>query len=172
MARQCKCAITGEIGDTDNFVKINNKYYKNQEIYDKTQAEKILHKEIVNYICYEFLNYKKGQKFNTILIRKLNELKFYSNEIILATIKNQDENIKKAIRQKDFNSEFNKIAYIFGIINNNINQMYEDSKKIKKQETQSKKSNSIDTDIDMVKIGNNAHENKKDISKFLEGDEI
>ena len=44
MARSCKCAITGEVGTTDTFVKIGSKYYKSQEIYDADQRKKQTYK--------------------------------------------------------------------------------------------------------------------------------
>jgi hypothetical protein len=173
MRRKCKCTITGEIGYTDEFIKIKNKYYKSQEVYDEFQKPKTLYRKIVDHICYEFLNYEKGQKFNTILTRKLNELNFYSNEVILETIEQQDEKIKKALRQKDFENESLKIAYIFGIINNNINQVYEDKKRVKSRQNSEMKIICIDTARDMADINNNNNQkDRKDISKFLGDDEV
>ena len=80
MARPCKCAITGEKGTTDTFVKINGKYYKSQEIYDADQKSKAKRKELIDYVCREFLRYGNGQPFPTslpisilkILPRKMN----------------------------------------------------------------------------------------------------
>ena len=76
MARPCKCAITGEKGTTDTFVKINGKYYKSQEIYDTNQMKKAKRKELIDFVCREFLGYGNGQPFPTSLPKKLNELSF------------------------------------------------------------------------------------------------
>lgn len=34
MARRVMCSVTKELGDASEFIKIKNKYYKNQEVYD------------------------------------------------------------------------------------------------------------------------------------------
>ena len=63
MARPCKCAITGEKGTTDTFVKINGKYYKSQEIYDANQMKKAKRKELIDFVCREFWGTEMGNRF-------------------------------------------------------------------------------------------------------------
>jgi hypothetical protein len=168
MGRKCKCAITGEIGNTDIFIKIKGRYYKSQEIYDKWQKPRELFRKIVDYICFEFLNYQKGQKFNTILTKKINEYSFYGNEVLFKTIQLHRDRIKQALSQKDFNNESLKIGYIFGIINNNINDVYKELKQGK--ETNHDNANYIEDNTNSIDIDN--HQKNKDISKWLGDDEV
>ena len=120
MARSCKCAITGEVGTTDTFVKIGSKYYKSQEIYDADQRKKQTYKELIDYICREFLGYGNGQPFPPILPKKIKELSFYSNEVILETFKECTNDIHYWLEHKQFSNEYSMISYMFTILIGNI----------------------------------------------------
>lgn len=169
MSRKCKCQITGEIGTTDTFVKINGKYYKSQEVYDQHKTNIELYKKIVNIIAEEFLNYDRNQVFPTLLTKKLKELEFYPNEVILKTVEKNYETIKYWMNVKDFSNDVGRISYIFAIIKNNINDVY------KKWKTENEKHKTIDntikniTDINIDVINNNPQQ--KDLRKWLEEDE-
>lgn len=168
MARKVKCAITHEYGTSDTFVKIKGRYYKSQEVYDAEQERKAKRRQLINYICTEFLGYGSGQPFPTSLPRKLQELSFYDDDVILETFKQNATNIHYQIEHKQFNSEYNKIAYIFAIVRNTIADVNSSILRKKKQE---RKSVSVElectdlNDIGTIKKG-------KDISKFLDEDDL
>ena len=168
MARRCKCAITGEIGTTDTFVRINGRYYKSQQIYDAEQMRKAQRKELIDYICREFLGYGNGQPFPTSLPIKLKELSFYDDSVILETFKQCASEIDYQLEHKQFASEYNKVAYIFGIVKSRIADVNAEIIRKKKQENFQKPIN-IECN-DMSNVGTKIQ--GKDISSFLDDDEF
>ena len=42
MARRVRCSVTKELGDPSDFIRVGNKYYKNQDVYNNYKKEKIL----------------------------------------------------------------------------------------------------------------------------------
>lgn len=168
MPRSCKCAITGERGTTDVFVKINGKYYKNQKIYDDAQQKKAKRKELIDYICREFLGYGNGQPFPTSLPKKINELSFYDDEVILETFMRCHSEIDYRLRYKRFNSEYGKLSYIFAIAKDSIADVYTEFVHKKKQR-QVSESTELECG-DLTDIGTKSR--GKDISQFLCDDEF
>jgi hypothetical protein len=169
MARAVKCQITHEIGNTDTFVKINGKYYKSQEIYDDYKKQSYLHKRIVDIIANDFLDYQQGQIFPTVLNKKLKELEFYPNEVILQTIEKNYDNIKYWMASKNFSNDIGKISYIFAIIKNCINDTYKDWKRNKEIKVHENNTN-IDLSLDIKEI--NTTQKGKDITSWLEEDDL
>lgn len=168
MARSCKCAITGEIGTTDTFVKIGSKYYKSQEIYDAELQRKAKRRELIDYICREFLGYGNGQPFPTSLPKKIKELEFYSDDIILETFKKCSPEINYQLEHKQFSSEYGKLSYIFAIVKNNIADVYTEVQRKQKQDEISRK-----TEIECDNLSNVGTKTRgKDISSFLDDDEF
>lgn len=168
MARKVKCAITGEYGTNESFIKIGTRYYKSQEIYDKDRRRKDLHKKIVDTILNEFLDYQQGQVPSSLLFKKLKELEFYDNEVILKTIEQQSDTIKYWMSNKEFKNENGKIAYMFAIIKGSINDVY---KEWRRERDLEKKLQKVDYNIPInVDIMANRQEGK-DLSKWLEDDE-
>lgn len=170
MARQCKCQITGEVGTTDTFYKANNgKYYKSKEVYDIWNKENENRKKVIEKFAVDFLDYKPGQVFPTVLTKKLKELEFYGYDVINRTIDKAYNSIQYAIQHKDFKNDIGKISYIFAIIKNNINDVYRQvlrEEKIKeKQKTQTDHFESI-SESELMNIG--SKKKAKDISEFLE----
>ena len=168
MARSCKCAITGEIGTTDTFIKIGSKYYKSQEIYDADQRKKEAYKQLVDYICREFLGYGNRQPFPPILPKKIKELSFYSNEIILETFKECADDIHYCLEHKQFSNEYGKISYMFSIVKGHIADVAKKEKRMAASNEQVK-NNMIECD-DLSSIG--FKKQGKDISRFLIDDEF
>lgn len=120
MARKVKCALTKEPGTSDTFYKADNgKYYKSKEIYDawhsdvqkRTQARKLL---------LEYMDWKEGEPFPTLLTKKLKELDYYSGQVILDTVCTCSSSLEWAIKNKNFLSTTSKIHYVFAIISNKI----------------------------------------------------
>ena len=125
MARQCKCQVTGEKGTTDIFYKADNgKYYKSKEVYDIWNKENEDRKNVIERFAVDFLDYKPGQVFPTVLTKKLKELEFYGYDVINRTIDKAYNSIQYAIQHKEFKNDVGKISYIFAIIKNNINDVY------------------------------------------------
>lgn len=168
MSRKVKCYVTGEEGTNDTFVKIGTHYYKSQAVYDEYRHEIDTRKTIVTKIAMDFLGYQCGQKFPTYIQNKLNELKFYSNDVILATIDKYYDTIKYYMDNKEFKNESGKIAYIFAILSNNINDVYK-SYRVAKKETKEHKTEMISSttiNLPTPKVKG------KDISDWLEDDDI
>jgi hypothetical protein len=169
MARKVKCAITGEDGTNETFIKIGSKYYKSQEIYDQDRRCKDLHKKIVDIILNDFLNYQQCQIPSSLLFKKLKELEFYDNEVILKTIEQQSDTIKYWMNNKEFQNDNGKIAYLFAIIKGSINDVHKEwerNKIVQQKENQT----SIDINIDIKQI--NTSQKGKDITAWLEDDDI
>lgn len=168
MARKVKCAITGEYGTNETFIKIGTRYYKSQEVYDEDRRCKDLHKKIVDTILNEFLDYQQGQIPSSLLFKKLKELEFYDNEVILKTLYQQSDTIKYWMNNKEFKNENGKVAYMFAIIKGCINDVYKDWKREKDLERKLQGADyniPIDMDVEVNK------QEGKDLSKWLEDDE-
>lgn len=136
MGRRVKCQVTGEYGDSDEYVKINSKYYKSQEVYDEFKRQNELRQQIIYVIADQLLGYEKGQVFPTLMLHRLKELDFYPNEVILETIQKIQNSLSWTLQHKDFKSDTNRINYIFAAIKNHINDTYKDYKAKKHEEYQ------------------------------------
>ena len=168
MARKCKCAITGEIGTTDTFVRINGRYYKSQQVYDADQKKKAQRRELIDYICREFLGYGDGQPFPTSLPKKLKELSFYDDSVILETFKRCSQKIDYQLEHKQFANEYNKVSYIFAIVKDSIADV---SSELARKEKQDKFQNPVNIECnDLSALGTKTQ--GKDISSFLSDDEL
>jgi hypothetical protein len=168
MARKVKCSITKEEGTNETFYKVNDKYYKSQEIYENDKLQKQLYKEIIDYVCNDFLNYKQGQIFPTSLTKKLKELSFYDNEVILKTLKTKSKEIDYWLQNKTFDSDYGKVSYIFAIVKNSINDIY---KQWKHEKDIIKREITIDTSVTVDEIPI-SHKQKGSILEFLEEGDI
>lgn len=167
MARQCKCQVTGEKGTTDTFYKADNgKYYKSKEVYDIWNKENEDRKNVIERFAVDFLDYKPGQVFPTVLTKKLKELEFYGYDVINRTIDKAYNSIQYAIQHKEFKSDVGKISYIFAIIKNNINDVY---KQVVQEEKRIETVCEIDNEVDIDNIQTNHKE--KNIKKWLEDDD-
>lgn len=168
MARKCKCAITGEIGTTDTFIKIGSKYYKSQAVYDADQEKKESYKRLVDYICREFLGYGNGQPFPPILPKKIKELSFYSSDVILETFKECSSDIHYWLEHKQFSNEYGMISYMFSIVKGSIADVAKKEKRMAASKEQLK-NNMIECG-DLSDIG--SKKQGKDISRFLDDDDL
>ena len=172
IGRKVKCRLTGETGSSDDFIKIDGKYYKNQQVYDAWNKENEGRKKVIEIIAFDFLGYRQGQVFPTVLTKKLKELEFYGYDVILKTVEKSRSAIEYSMNTKDFSSDIHKISYIMAIIKNNINDVYREfqrtEKIIEKQESKTKELGTINDEV-MMSIG--SKQKAKDISDFLEDDE-
>lgn len=165
---RCKCVVTGEIGTTDTFIKVGNKYYKNQEVYEADRKRKAEWKELIDYVCREFLGYEKDQPFSTLLPKKIQELSFYEYGVILETFKKCSSEIKYQFEHKYFKNESNKISYMFAIVKNSLADVNDEINRKRKQEEFQKPI--IMESNDLSNVGSTKQ--GKDISSFLNDDEL
>ena len=162
MARKVRCAVTREYGTSDTFIKIGNKYYKSQQIYDEYEKEKVYRQKILDMISVDFLDYSPGQTFPTLIVKQLKQLDFYSKEVIYQTFLKCYDNIMYYLKNKDFKDDCAKIRYIFAIIKNNINDVYKADKIQKARKIEESQHEFADIErAGIIQKG-------KDISKWLE----
>lgn len=166
--RMVKCYVTGEYGWPDEFIKRDGRWWKDQETYDEYQTNLMYYHKIKDMIC-DLLDYEPGQIFPTVFAKKLKELDFYGYECIYKTFLIHEKDLMFWTHHKEFDTDYGKIAYIFAIVKNNINDVYRQMKKEKRQqEIQERKvydaPDEFDADIQSV-----PHDNK-DISKWLGDD--
>jgi hypothetical protein len=129
MARKVKCRITGEVGTSDVFIKVDKYYYKSQDIYDAYIAEKELENKILDLVMLDILSYNSTSSNPSLIRKKLNELhENFSYEAIYETILAKSGVIKSTIKDKDFATQYQMIAYIFAIITNNISDIAKEIK--------------------------------------------
>lgn len=169
MAKKCKCHITNEWGTTDQFIKIGKYYYKNQYVYDENKRLKEERANLIDYICRTFLKYGEGQPFPTSLPKKLNDLSYYDNAVILEAFKTCKDDILYWLEHKQFNNEYGKIAYMFAIIGNRIadvNKEYVRQERIKNEQAE----NIAYFTDPLLTTGTN--KSGKDLSQFLGGDDL
>lgn len=170
MGRKVRCAVTKEYGDSEEFVKIDGKYYKSQAIYDVVHREKALWNEIIRLICEDLLGYSKGQVFPSLITRKLKEYEFYDREVILETFELKKKDILYQLNQDGkFDDDNGKIFYMFAIIKSSINDVLKQHKRKEKQEN-STESLSIENISDITIQNNNT--GGRDISRWLEEDDL
>lgn len=170
MARRCKCYETKEIGTTDTFFKApDGHYYKSEEIYNKRIARTEYRKKIMDKIA-ELTNYEPGQKFPTVVTRRLKELEAYDNKTIYETIVDHQDDILWSFNNKNFDNEYGRFSYMMAIIVNNINDVVNiklRDEKINKIENRKINTEDIDVEFDL-----NTKHKVRDISCFLEEDDL
>lgn len=168
MARKVKCAITGEIGTSDTFIKIGNRYYKNHAVYDADQKIKQSYKQLVEYICYEFLGYGDGQPFPSSLPKLLKKLDYYDNDVILEAFKTCAGDIHYWLQNKEFSSEYGKLSYMFKIVEGSIADVNRRVLLRQKQERETKRVTVESEDL----TGLGTKKRGKDIGRFLDEDDL
>ena len=167
MAYKVKCIVTGEYGTSDTFVKHEDKYFKNEYVYQEYKKQTNFWKKIINKFAIEYLGYESGQPFPTFLPKRIKELDFYDNETIYRTMLYCDNTIYDSINTKEFSSDYAKVSYILAILRNNINKIW----KIVLQERRDAKlayqpiPSNIYTSLSEIQ---NPKQKVKDISKFVE----
>lgn len=163
--RKVKCCVTGEYGTDLTFIKINGHYYKDQSTYDN-YTKNNTYRVLVYDKLAEFLGYRKGQIFPGIVHKKLKALEFYGFECVYQTICEEENAIIWALNYKDFRNDIGRIAYLFAIIDNNINDVYKSMRNVKKQLPKVSESVDYVEELNLEKIGTS--KKGRDISAFLE----
>lgn len=183
MARKCKCFVTGEIGTTDVFYKPNNKvdnisdntkYFKSKEVYEQYRYQKDLRLKIMKELgdLMGYITVKDGgssQSYPTVITRKLKDLAFYGDEVILETIYECSDSIKWSFSNKEFSNEYGKASYMMSIIVNNINDIYKRKKQLTRQAVKEDKTEIVEN-VDVYSIGNKSK--ARDISSWLTEEDL
>lgn len=119
------------------------------------------------------MDYQTGQTFPTILTKKLKELEFYGYDVIIETIEKCRSSIEYSLKTKQFKNDMNRISYLMAIVKNNINDVYREHIRAEKIEEKQRIQTSNFEEICEESIMNIGSKQKaKDISSFLEEDEI
>lgn len=169
MSRSVKCYVTGEIGTNDTFVKIGCHYYKSRAVYEKYRHEIDTRNAVVSMIAVKFLGYQRGQKFPAYIQKKLNEFSFYSYDVILRTFEKCSDSIIYYMSKKEFRNESGKIAYIFAVLSNNINDVNKELEWDKKaQEKESKTEMNSEQGINMMRPNTKV----KNVSAWLDEEDL
>lgn len=122
--RQVKCQDTGVlVSASDAWKAPNGKYYSSQGAFEHLIKEREYRQKSISEIG-DILGYKEGQKFPTIVAKKIKDYEFYSYEVVYETIITKKQAIINSISNKDFTSDYNKTSYIMAIITNSINDIY------------------------------------------------
>lgn len=166
MARKVKCHASGEYGTTDTFVKIDGKWYKDQLTYDMYQNIIKYRRKVYDELS-DIMGYVPGQVFPTIVCRKLKELNMYGYQCIYETIIRCRKDIDWFMTHKDFSSDYQRFAYLFAIIKNNINDTYRD---IKYREQLAERAKHRQHIAEVVPIETKARA-EKDVSRWVEDDD-
>lgn len=164
MSRKVKCAVTGEIGTSDTFIKIGKHYYKNQQVYDLDRKNKEDYKKLIDYICNEFMGYGEGKPFPASLPKKLNELSYYDWETILETFQRYTNEIHNALDRMEFSGEYGKVSYMMAIVKDKIAEV---QKSMLHQRKAANTTVHMECD-DLSHLG--TKHRGKNISKFLDDD--
>lgn len=163
MGRRVKCQVTHEEGDSSVFFKApNGKYYKTQEIYNHWRHEVDDRKECINLIC-EYGNYKIAPTYLNKMVSDFGKRTGY--DVLLATIRECENDFQWANDNKDFNNEMGRLFYYKAIIGNHIADVY---KRVQLRKEQERKMNStpIECFVDVDNIGCPTG-GGKDLSKLL-----
>lgn len=169
MGRRVRCYATGEYGTSETFIKIKDHYYKSQEVYDQMKHDQMVTKEIEEMILFDLLDYTSGQPFPSVMKKKLKELSFYKPEIVLMTLKEIKDSLLYMLGIKHFDTDYGRIAYIFGAIKNHINDVYRREKEAEKAKciiSTSSEIGELSEEINVMK-NNVARTNKRDIRQFI-----
>lgn len=193
--RKVKCCATGEYGFNDEFYRApNGRYFKTEETYaeyiqkketrkalrDEKRNQKAQHeplrreksasRRLVMDELMDIFGYVPGQVFPISVPKRLKELEFYGNEIILETIKRCRKDIDFAIADKNFPNEYVKTSYVMAIIKNRINDVYaEQTRKQKANEVEPAPVDHTYMPVDLQSIGTSKRGN--DVSSLLGGDD-
>lgn len=163
--RQVKCRDTGMlVSASDAWKAPDGKYYSSQGAFKHLENEKMYRQKCLEELG-NILGYKDGQKFPTIVAKRIKEYKAYGYDTVLQTILDKKQIILYNLCNKTFASEYNKVSYIMAIITNSINDVY---KRKKTEEKDVRVNESVATMEEVTAVNSPVNtRNIHDISKFL-----
>lgn len=162
MARKVKCVDTGEYSTSDvAYRATNGKYWSSVAAYNHHEEQMEWFHKCVNLMMSE-LGYDDSF-VPTLIMKNLKRYEKVGYDVAHKTIEQQHDAIMWALQNKTFIKEFNKITYVFRIIDNNILDVYEAKKRDKEQKRINEAM--IVPQDDQVQ---NKRQGTHNISKFLE----
>ena len=178
MARTVKCCICKkEIKKDDAYMfiytsqsgKEYRKYCCSLEEKENMEREKELYREI-QYLTDSILGYKCVNNCRNAKIKELQEAGF-TNEQIFRCFKKYKDEIVKWIELNGIDKEYNKIAYMFGVINNVIKDFSREDERANQWEqyvSETSEEEFIEEEEDIASRLKNKKENKNNIASFLD----
>ena len=166
--RKVKLQDTGEYSTSNTAYQApNKKYYSSKAAYEKMAANATYRAKCIDTM-YNILDYQTFMKLPTYFYKRLKECEGYGYEVVYRCMLDKANDIRWAVKNKDFNSEVGKMMYIWAILNNYMNdalrkvvaERREIERKLKTTATE--QSVNVDLDID------NGDQHTVNISRFLE----
>lgn len=169
--RRVKCFATGEYGNSLEYVKHDNRWWKNEEVY-QTYTNNTLYRKKAYDLYSTIIGYEKGQIFPNYVHKRFKKLEFYGWEVIYQNMIECRESMEWAIFHKEFRNDIAQTAYLFTIMEAHINDVYANLKKQKADIEQAEKRTlemamyeGDDINLDVIQT---APQKKRDISQWLE----
>ena len=178
MARNVKCCICKKdlnkeeaymFTYTSQSGKEYRKYCCSLEEKENMEREKELYREI-QYLTDDILGYKCVNNCRNAKIKELQEAGF-TNEQIFRCFKKYKDEIVKWIELNGIDKEYNKIAYMFGVINNVIKDFSREDERANQWEqyvSETSEEEFIEEEEDVASRLKNKKENKNNIASFLD----
>ena len=178
MARTVKCYICKkEIKKDDAYMftytsqsgKEYRKYCCSLEEKENMEREKELYKNI-QYISDEILGHPIVNNARNKKIKELQEAG-YTNEQIFRCFKEYKDEIIKYLELSGIDKEYNKIAYMFTIIGNKIEDFSKEDERANQWEqyvSETSEEEFIEEEEDIASRLKNKKENKNNIASFLD----
>ena len=177
MARNVKCCICKkEIKKDDAYMftytsqsgKEYRKYCCSLEEKENMEREKELYREI-QYLTDSILGYKCVNNCRNAKIKELQEAGF-TNEQIFRCFKKYKDEIVKWIELNGIDKEYNKIAYMFGVINNVIKDFSIEDESANQWEQYKQTEEEVEVEVDtLVEEDDEDIRNRLDIKKKSNG---
>ena len=168
-----KCFATGEFGSSADFVRIGGHWWKNEEVY-KEYMKNLEYRRKAYELYGKIIGYETGQIFPGYIHKRFKKLEFYGWECIYQNMIECRLSMEWAITHKDFQNAIGEAAYMFAIMEGNINGCYKRMKKQKQDELlkqkHSEENEKYSNDVDLASV-QSVTTKKRDISKWLEDDD-
>lgn len=118
MARRVRCSVTKELGDPSDFIRVGNKYFKNQDVYNNYKKEKESFNKLYTKIA-ELLGYSNGTMVGStggFVAKKIKDSSL-SKEELYESLVEREEYIKELFGEiTNHCSDNNYVLGIFKII--------------------------------------------------------
>ena len=159
MARNVKCCICKkEIKKDDAYMftytsqsgKEYRKYCCSLEEKENMEREKELYREI-QYLTDDILGYKCVNNCRNAKIKELQEAGF-TNEQIFRCFKKYKDEIVKWIELNGIDKEYNKIAYMFGVINNVIKDFSIEDERANQWEQYKQTEEEVEVEVEDIEV--------------------
>lgn len=176
MGRRCKCKVTGEEGNTDDFYKIERKgrnyYYKSEEVYKQYLRNRSKREKLLGVFAYDICNYKSKAMISKGVLSQIKQLnETYTYEEMIETLKEHMGTFQYyGFMDGKFKNENARQYYLMAILKDKILDTHIRLKN--KENIQNKAKDRANLDVEKINEAQNKTnqyiQNKKvDISKFF-----